>query len=84
MISVCHKKSFIKKLIGTGVSLGISLTLATNSFAQTATGSSVLTKGGTSSGLPNAGTGEVTYAIFAFGVILFVFGAIKLAKSFQN
>lgn len=84
MISVCQKKSFVRKLIGVGASVGFSLTLAGNVFAQSATGSSSLSKGGTSSALPSAGSTEITFAIFAFGVMLFVFGTLKLVKSFQD
>lgn len=84
MISVCQKKSLIRRIIGVGASVGFSLTLVGNAFAQSATGSSSLSKGGTSSALPVAGSTEVTYAIFAFGVLLFVFGTLKLVKSFQD
>lgn len=82
MVSVCLKKSLVCKIAGIGSDLVVFLTLATNAFAQTATGSAA-SKGGTSSSLPTAGTTEITYAIFAFGVILFVFGTMKLVKSFR-
>ncbi len=84
MISDCQKKSFVRKLIGVGTSIGVSLTLTGNVFAQSATDSSSLSKGGSSSALPSAGSAEITYAIFAFGVLLFVFGTLKLVKSFQD
>ena len=65
------------------VSSGLSwLTLATNAFAQTATGSA--SKGGTSGALPDSGTTGLTYLIFVGGVILFVFGTIKLILSYRN
>ncbi|KKR57002.1 MAG: hypothetical protein UU05_C0020G0005 [Candidatus Curtissbacteria bacterium GW2011_GWA1_40_47] len=65
------------------VSSGLSwLTLATDAFAQTATQSA--SKGGTSGALPNAGTTGLTYLIFVGGVILFVFGTIKLILSYRN
>ena len=84
MISVCLKKSYLKKVAGAIGGAGISLTLATSAFAQTAsTESSSLSKGGTSSSLLDAGTTEITYAIFAIGVALFVLGAMKLVKSFR-
>lgn len=81
MISVCSRKSLVRKLIGVSSSVAISLTLVGNAFAQSATESA--SKGGTSSSLPSAGTTEITYAIFAFGVVLFVFGTMKLVKSFR-
>ena len=58
------------------------LTLATNAFAQTATGSA--SKGGTDGALPGAGSTGLTYLIFVGGVILFVFGTIKLVLSYRN
>lgn len=81
MISVCSRGSLVRKLIGISSAVGISLTLATSAFAQTATGSA--SKGGTESSLPSAGTTEITYAIFAFGVVLFVFGIMRFVKSFR-
>lgn len=81
MVSVCLGKSYIKKIAGVATSLGISLTLATSAFAQSATESA--SKGGTSSSLPSAGTTEITYAFFGFGVLLFVVGTMKLVKSFR-
>lgn len=57
------------------------LTLASSVFAQTATSGAA--KGGTSGALPNAGMTEITYAIFMAGVILFVFGMMKLVGSFR-
>lgn len=80
MNSVCLGSSVVKKAIGVVSSLGVSLTLATNALAQTAATSSA-SKGGTSSSLPNAGSTEVTYLIFGFGVLLFVFGMLKLVGS---
>jgi len=82
MVSVCQKKSVFHKVAGVASALAVSLALASNAFAQSATGSAA-SKGGTSSALPDAGTTEITYAIFAFGVVLFVFGTMKLVKSFR-
>ena len=58
------------------------LALASNVFAQTATESAG--KGGTNGALPNAGTTGLTYLIFIGGVILFVFGTIKLILSYSK
>ena len=58
------------------------LALASNTFAQTATESAG--KGGTNGALPNAGTTGLTYLIFIGGVILFVFGTIKLILSYSK
>lgn len=61
------------------------LTLAQNAFAQTATSSSAVGGGGATSGaLPSAGTTEMTYLLFAGGVVLFVFGMMKLVSSFRD
>lgn len=54
------------------------LLLAQNAFAQSSTSSA------SSSSLPNAGTVEMTYFIFAGGVALFVFGMIKLISSYRD
>ena len=58
------------------------LALATNTFAQVSTESA--SKGGTSGALPNAGTTGLTYLIFVGGVILFVFGTLKLILSYRD
>jgi len=52
-----------------------------NVFAQIATEEA---KGGTSGALPNAGTTELTYLLFIGGVILFVFGTLKLVLSYRE
>lgn len=83
MISVCLRKSCIRKVVGVISGAGVSLTLVTSAFAQsTSTGSA--SKGGTSSSLPSAGSVEITYLIFGFGILLFVFGMMKLVKSFSD
>lgn len=41
-------------------------------------------KGGTSGALPSAGSTELTYAIFIGGVVLFVFGMLKLVFSYRE
>lgn len=84
MNSVCFKSSIVKKAIGVASSLGVSLTLATSAFAQTASTGSATTKGGTSSSLPAAGSTELTYLVFGFGVLVFVAGMMKLVKSFRD
>lgn len=83
MISVCLRKSFFRKAAGVISATGVSLTLATSAFAQTSSTGSA-SKGGTSSSLPDAGSTELTYLIFGFGVLLFVFGMMKLVKSFRD
>ena len=83
MNSVCLRSPLIRKAIGVSTSLGVSLTLAGNAFAQTASTGSA-SKGGTSSSLPDAGSTELTYLIFGFGVLLFVVGMMKLVKSFRD
>lgn len=66
-------------------SIATYLLLAQNAFAQSSTSSAGVGGGGaTSSSLPNAGTVEMTYFIFAGGVALFVFGMIKLISSFRD
>lgn len=72
----------IARITGTGISLTLISQLAKNALAQTASTASA-SKGGTSSSLPEAGTTELTYLIFGFGVMLFVFGMMKLVKSFR-
>ncbi|HSX18555.1 MAG TPA: hypothetical protein VLE91_00310 [Candidatus Saccharimonadales bacterium] len=58
------------------------LALATNAFAQSATSSAP--KGGTSGSLPSAGSTEITYLLFVGGIVLFVFGTLKLVTSFKE
>jgi len=72
----------IARITGTGISLTLISQFAQNVFAQTSSTASA-GKGGTSSSLPDAGTTELTYLIFGFGVLLFVFGMMKLVKSFR-
>lgn len=59
------------------------LALASQTFAQSSSTASA-GKGGTSSSLPSAGTTELTYFFFIAGVVLFVFGTLKLAASFRE
>lgn len=72
----------LPKIVGIASSALAYLALASNTFAQTATGSAG--KGGTSGALPNAGTTELTYLFFIGGVALFVFGMLKLVLSFRD
>ncbi len=87
MHSVCLS-SITRKTAGVLSALGVSLTLASNAFAQTsATSSPVLTKGGlggSSSSLPSAGSTDITFLIFGFGILLFVVGMMKLVSSFRD
>lgn len=72
----------LARFIGFSSSAFAWLTLVGNAFAQTATESAG--KGGTSGALPNAGTTGLTYLIFVAGVVLFVFGTIKLILSYSK
>lgn len=72
----------LPRVIGVGSSLFSYLVFATNTFAQSATSSA--SKGGTDSSLPSAGTTEITYFLFMAGVVLFVFGTLKLVASFRE
>lgn len=72
----------LPKVIGLSTTVATFLTLASNVFAQAATSGAA--KGGTSGALPSAGTTEITYAIFVVGVVLFVFGMLKLAASYRE
>jgi len=58
------------------------LSAANNVLAQTATISAP--KGGTNGALPGAGSTELTYFLFLGGVLLFVFGTLKLILSFRH
>lgn len=72
----------LPKIVGLASSVLTYLILASSTFAQTATGSAG--KGGTGAALPNAGTTELTYLLFIGGVVLFVFGMLKLVLSFRD
>lgn len=58
-----------------------SLSFTGTVFAQEATDSAALTKGGE---LPEAGTLEITYVLFGIGLLLFVYGMIRLALSYRK
>lgn len=70
-----------RALISSGTVISL-LSIATNALAQLSSTDS--SKGGTSSSLPDAGTTDITYMIFVFGVMLFVFGTIKFVRSWQS
>lgn len=72
----------LPKVVGLSSSVATFLNLASNAFAQSATAGAA--KGGTSGALPGAGTTEITYAIFVLGVVLFVFGMLRLVLSFRD
>ena len=72
----------LARIIGFSSSALAWLALAQTALAQSATDSA--SKGGTSEALPNAGSTELTYLIFFVGVILFVFGTMKLVLSFRD
>jgi len=71
----------IARLSAVSSSIAIYLGIIANAFAQTASDSA--SKGGTGSSLPNAGSTELTYALFIGGALLFVFGTLKLVLSFK-
>ncbi|MDP2632468.1 MAG: hypothetical protein Q8P25_01965 [Candidatus Curtissbacteria bacterium] len=71
----------LPRVIGIASAALTYLSIATNTFAQ-ATGSA--SKGGTSSSLPSAGSTELTYLLFIGGVVLFVFGTMKLVLSYRE
>ena len=71
----------LPKVIGISSSAITFLTLTANAFAQTATSSA---KGGTTSSLPKGGSTELTYLFFLGGLILFVFGMMKLVSSYRE
>lgn len=66
----------------------VALTLASNVMAQSKNdfllGASTASAGATTSALPNAGSANITYMIFAAGLLLFVVGTIKFLLSFKN
>ena len=71
----------LARLIGVSSSVSLWLLPATNALAQTATAGAG--KGGTSGALPSAGSTELTYLLFVGGVLLFVFGTLKLILSLR-
>lgn len=71
------------RLIGFSSPLALLLTRTGSVFAQSAT-SGAQGAGATSGALPGAGTTEITYVIFLGGVVLFVFGTLKLLLSYRN
>lgn len=71
----------LPKVIGFSSSAITFLTLTANVFAQTATSSA---KGGTTSSLPKGGSTELTYLFFLGGLVLFVFGMMKLVSSYRE
>lgn len=72
----------LPKVLGISSSTIAFLTLANSAFAQSATSGAA--KGGTSGALPGAGSTELTYLFFIGGVVLFVFGMMKLVGSYRD
>ena len=70
----------LARIISFSSSIAILLSRAGSVFAQSATSGA----GATSGALPGAGTTELTYAIFLGGVVIFVFGTMKLLLSFRE
>jgi len=74
----------LARIVGLSSATATFLSLATNVIAQTTPTITPTTGGGTASALPNAGTTEITYAIFAGGLLLFVVGTMKLILSYRD
>ena len=72
----------LPKIVGVSSAAVAFLAIASTAFAQSATSGAA--KGGTSGALPGAGTTEITYAIFIVGVVLFVFGMLRLVTSYRD
>ncbi len=72
----------LPRVVGGSLSALAYLAIVTNTFAQSATNSAP--KGGTSGSLPSAGSTDITYMLFIFGIVLFVFGTLKLVTSFKE
>ena len=73
----------LARVISFSTSLALFLAKAGNAFALTAT-SGAQGAGATSGALPGAGTTELTYVIFLGGIVLFVFGTLKLILSYRD
>lgn len=71
----------LARFLGILPSFASYLVAAGSVFAQIATDEA---KGGTSGALPDAGSTELTYLLFIGGVILFVFGTLKLVLSWRE
>jgi len=74
--------SKLPKIVGVVSSTLAYLAFTTSAFAQVATPSG--TKGATAGSLPNAGSTDITYFLFIGGIVLFVFGTLKLVSSFRE
>lgn len=75
----------LARISGLFSSLSIVLFSATNVLADESTLSAGLGGGeGTSSSLPDAGTTGLTYILFAAGAMLFIYGMLKLARSYAK
>ena len=76
----------LARLITTASASSLYLLLTKNVFAQTATLSAETGggTGGTDSALLYAGTNEITYVLFFAGLVLFVFGSLKIVASFRD
>ncbi len=73
------------RVIFVSVPFASSLMFASNVLADFSTPSAGIGGGeGTGSSLPNAGSTEMTYLIFAVGAMLFVFGLLKLVLSYRE
>ena len=78
-------KKIAARMIGYS-SAAIWLALAQGAaLAQTSTSSpSAAPKGGTESGLPDAGSTELTFLLFLGGAALIIFGVTKLIASYSK
>ncbi len=75
----------LARIVGFFTSVFVWLQFTGNAFAQFASSSAQpVGKGGTSGSLPSAGTTDITYLLFVGGVILFVFGTLKIILAYRD
>lgn len=75
----------VARVVFASVPFASSLLFASKVFADLATSSAGIGGGeGTGSSLPDAGSTEITYLIFAAGAMLFIFGMLKLVLSYRE
>lgn len=72
------------RIIGFSTALGLVLAKVGGALAQSPTVAPVTGGGATAGALPGAGTTDLTYLLFLGGVLLFVFGTLKLVLSFRD
>lgn len=82
-------KKILARITGFIASGALWILAAQSAFAQFATSSAspldeAVGKGGTGGALADAGSTELTYIIFGAGVLLFVFGTMKVILSLRD